>query len=243
MSLLLAVIIPEMLSAKRHDKEFQEACQLLQSQKYLNAYNIFLQLYEGNKDPRSTAKYLFYKAKAAYYAELHPESMRDFESLIAAYPESEYVPYCYLFSGHIHYRYRRTGQAIDAYLNAYAQSTDNDLSNLLVETISIAAVRDKQAADRLSSAALPKIKRCVMLAAVAEQLIAAREFQSVRTLLAPCQSSQARELIRRAERSLERQLEIGIVLPFSGELQRFGESLYDGILLRLEQYVAETGEP
>ena len=240
----VAVLIPTVLTAGNDTDAFREAYDLMTGEKYLQAYNALVQLCETDRNSRDIDKYLFYKAKAAYYADLLPESMRDLEYLQAAHPQSEYIPYAHLFAGNIHYRYRQTGQAIDEYLRGYALSADADLNEMLIESVGAAAAAspDRSVIDRITTADIPRARQCDLLTSVAEQLLTHKKYQQVRMVLQPCQSNLARDLIRQAEQSLERKLEIGVVLPMSGELQRFGESIYDGAMLRLAQFTAETGE-
>jgi len=243
--MLGAILLCPVISTAGPDSDaFGEAYDLLVGGKYLKAYNALLRLYETDKNPQTADRYLFYKAKAAYYAELLPESMRDLEYLRAAHPQSDYIPYTYLFSGNIHYRYRQIGQAIDDYLRGYALSADVSLNEVLIASVGASAVYspDRSVIDRIVAAEIPRTRQCELLTSVAERLLAHKKYQLVRPVLQPCQSNLARDLIRQAEQSLERKLEIGVVLPLSGELQRFGEAIYDGLMLRLAQFTAETGE-
>jgi branched-chain amino acid transport system substrate-binding protein len=67
-------------------------------------------------------------------------------------------------------------------------------------------------------------------------------YQLVGTMLSPCRSVEAVDLTRRADRYLRQKAEIGIALPLSGEFQKYGEQILDGIRLRMEQYTSETGQ-
>ncbi|MBN2226839.1 MAG: penicillin-binding protein activator [candidate division Zixibacteria bacterium] len=240
----ITVLTPGMATAGNDADVFQEAYDLMMQEKYLKAYNMLVQLCETDRNSRDIDKYMFYKAKAAYYADLLPESMRDLEYIRAAYPQSTYLPYVHLFAGNIHYRYRQIGQALDEYLRGYALSSDPELNDVLIKSIGSAAAAspDRNVIDRITTADIPRAKQCDLLTTVAEQLLAHKKYQQVRTVLQACQSNLARDLIRQAEQSLERKLEIGMVLPLSGELQKFGENIHDGAMLRLAQFMAETGE-
>lgn len=225
------------------DGDFTNGYRLLERGEYLQAYNIFMQLYETGRKSADADRYLYYRAKSAYHAEMYSESRADFGRLIVAYRQSSYIPYSHFFLGNIHYRANRFGQAVESYLMAYIQSSDKELTSMAARSIAgTAGAPDAAVVKRINSAAIPDSRRCRLIVAVARELINSTNFQSARTLLESCNTEEALRLYTKTAQMIQQQPGLGVVLPLSGELQRFGEALLDGIRLGIDQYIAQTGE-
>jgi len=133
LSLLLLLISGSSQADKSED--FSNGYRLLEKGEYLQAYNVFLQLYEADRKAVDADRYLYYRAKSAYHAELYADSRADFGRLIVSFRQSPYIPYCHLFLGNINYRANRFGQAVESYLTAYIMSSDNELTSLAARSI------------------------------------------------------------------------------------------------------------
>ena len=222
---------------------FEQGRELLNDHKYLEAEQLFSELYSSSANPELTHIFLFYKAKAAYYAKSFKQSLEDFEKVISEYPKSPYVPYSYLFAGNIYFRQGNTKEAIDNYINSYSLSSDSKLDETLLGSIeSIVSAPQTPIADRINIGSQPEAKKCELALALARGLMAQGNFQAVNSILAYCPAAEASKIKADAELMMRKEVEIGLVLPLSGELQKYGESILDGSLLRAGQYVRETGK-
>jgi branched-chain amino acid transport system substrate-binding protein len=238
---LMLILICGLASAG--DTPLTQAHKLLSSGKYDEAYRQFSELYRDNfSNPKTAPQFLFYKAKAAYYAGLLDDGLADFQKLIGDFPQSPFVPYAYFFSGNILYRQNNPDDAAAAYLNSYRISNDDELDALVCRSLG-AAVGNAGSPlfEKINIDLVPEQKRCNLAAALAEALIKLTNYQSAYSLLENCQDSTSLALKTEAGQMLRQQVEIGLVLPLSGELQKFGESVLDGAMLKIEEYNRESG--
>nr|MBN2276922.1 penicillin-binding protein activator [candidate division Zixibacteria bacterium] len=222
--------------------QFGRAYGLLNEGNYAEAYAIFSDLVRSYPDHRDMAAFLFFRGKAGYYLESYDHAIYDFKRLIKDYPNSVYTPYAELFIGNAHYRMGHPQVAISGYLEAYRLSKDAGLDGLLIESIE-AALGSTGAVDPavIRNLNLSPDRQCPLLIAAARGLMKRGNFQSVRSLLSPCSTPEAVQLLAEAERLMKTDTEIGVVLPLSGDFQKFGEQILDGIKLKAEQFSAETG--
>lgn len=221
---------------------FKKAYNLLNSGDYSEAYSLFSELYSQKPDHKNADRYLFFKAKAGYYAQMYEIGINEFNGLIDKFPSSKYVPYSYFLLGNCYYRVSRPGLAIKAYLNSYKISSDKELDKLILSSIESTPVDPRSdVIEQISTASMSDNRKCDILIAAAKALIKQKNYRPIRTLLSPCGSSRAIALVDQAKQFLKQEVDIGIVLPLSGELQKFGEQILDGILLMIDRYTAETG--
>ncbi|MCX6826045.1 MAG: penicillin-binding protein activator [candidate division Zixibacteria bacterium] len=221
---------------------FNQGRRFLNSGRYSEARRIFIDLCSTNADPQLAPRYQFYKAKAAYYANFFTESLNDFNQLIDNAPQSGYIPYAYFFAGNIQYRLRHTGAAIEAYLGSYKLSSNRLLDEIVLKSIeSIAADPQSDVLRNISISTIPDKKKCDLVLAVGRGLMEQKKFQSVHSLLAYCSGIEADRMKIEADRLLKEQVAIGIILPLSGELQKYGEALLDGAMLMIDKYNREAG--
>lgn len=221
---------------------FARAYDLLDSGEYREANRLFSDLCTSCPDHKNAAMHLFFKAKCRYYAELYDESISDFNYLIGEYPDSRYVPYSYFFLGNSYHRMDQSDMAIGAYLNSYVISSDGRLDEIVLASIeSEVAVFGKVIVEKISAASIPESRMCALLVSVARALLRQGDFQLVESMLSSCRSTEAKRLIEQADRYVRGQIEIGVVLPLSGEFQKYGEQLLDGIMLMVDEFRSETG--
>ncbi len=237
---LLSLSLP--VQADNIQADFQNAYRLLNVGDYTGAYSLFSQLYLQHPTDADADQFLFFKAKAGYYAGLYESSIIDFKNLIKQFPQSKYKAYAYFFLGNSYYRVSRADMAIRAYLDAYKNSTDKELDRIILSTIESFPLDPRTAIlEQISSANLPDSRKCDILIAAAKALIKQKNYRPVNNLLLPCGQTEARSLVEQANQFLKQETELGAVLPLSGDLQKFGEQILDGILLRVEQYKQKTG--
>jgi branched-chain amino acid transport system substrate-binding protein len=225
------------------DTPLEEAYKLLSSGKYQEAYQRFSELYRDNAgNSRTAPQFLFYKAKAAYYAELYDDGLADFNKLIGDFPQSPFVPYAYYFSGNILYRRNKPDDAINAYLNSYRLSTDEELDSMDCRSLSAAVGNiGSSLLEGINIDIVPEPKKCRLVVSLAEALMKLGNYQSAYSVLDGCTDPVAVGMKTEAGQILRQMVEVGLVLPLSGELQKFGESVLDGAMLRIEEYNNSNG--
>ncbi|RKX22864.1 MAG: hypothetical protein DRP51_01605 [Candidatus Zixiibacteriota bacterium] len=239
---LLSIFLWPIAVSADDDVLYMRAHKLLEKKQYSEAHQIFSQLSNFGKDIRMGPEYQYFAAKAGYYAGYLEESLKDFNHVINRFPQSTFVPYAYFFLGNIDCFLGKADQAVIAYVNAYKSSPDNRLNKLTIESLQgLAEAVPSAVIENISATSIPAKKRCDLLVPLAESLIKGNSFQSIRSILSACRSAEATRLINQADQLLKQQIEVGILVPLSGELQRFGEAMLDGINLMLDKYHAETG--
>ncbi len=241
-AVLSVCLICTTAAAQSEREQFAQAMSLMGNARYLEAYRIFTDLADFGSDLQMADIYQYFSAKAAYHAELFDDSYREFDLLITRFPKSDYTPYGYLFQGNIDYRDGRIDHAVISYINAFRLSRDTKLDRLLVEALEkIASDSPDAVLENMSSGTISDSRRCELLVRLARGLIAGGSFQTVRSLLEECNTPEADRIIQDADALAKQHIEIGVVLPLSGDMQKFGESILDGINLRIDQYIRETG--
>jgi len=224
------------------ETDFNRAFNFLNSRQYQQAYDILLNINAAAPGHDRADRHLYFLGKAAYYTERYDQAVRALRNLVTEYPKSEYVPYGYYFLGNAQFRQIEPEGAIEAYLEAYIRSGDDDLNELVLKSIEAAsgAITAGSVA-AIQNSVIPEGKRCRFLLSLSRALIEQGNYQSVSSMLGACRGQEAEVLTARAQEMLSRNPEIGVVLPLSGEFQKYGEQLLDGIMLAVEQYIAETG--
>jgi len=239
---LLFVALATDIDADDHGL-YREAHNLLNRGLYAEAWRVFSELSNYGTDIQMAAAYQYYAAKAGYHAGYLDEGLRGFNHLINRFPKSSYIPYGYFFAGNIYYRQGHTDKAVTSYVNAFKVSTDSRLDRLVIESLSgIASSAPPVVLENLALGSLEADRRCELLLPLARELIEKSNFQPVKSILTDCDSPEIGRVIEQAGRLLSQKIEIGILLPLSGELQKFGESLLDGIRLMIDKYTRETGQ-
>jgi branched-chain amino acid transport system substrate-binding protein len=245
----LLLCLPSLVSAD-DTVLYDRAHRLMANGRYSEAYQIFTELSNYGTDIRMASDYQFFRAKAAYYADDADQALEDFNLLVTRFPRSTIIPYGYFFIGNIEYKRGNITRAVKAYLNSYryieirgADAADfSKLQRVLIESLdAIARSNSSVILENLTPAALPMEKRCHLLTQLSGSLSSGGSHQAVRSLLAACEGMEIEDIIARTEEYSRQQVDIGILLPLSGELHRFGQALLDGIRLKIEQYALSTG--
>jgi branched-chain amino acid transport system substrate-binding protein len=229
---------PEIMPAS-----FDSAYNLLKSGDYSEAYELFSRLQKETIDPQKTPMYAFFSAKSAYYSGKTQEATGQLLSIISNFPTSPYIPYCYFYLGNIQYRNSHFDEASSAYLDSYRTSADEKLDELLIKSIACAVpASGRETLERIKSLSIIESRRCPLLVAVGQAFAARRNFRTAALVLRSCNSPEARRLREKVEGFLREEVMIGIVLPVSGELQKYGEQILDGAILMADDYMVRTGK-
>ncbi|MCP4704550.1 MAG: ABC transporter substrate-binding protein [candidate division Zixibacteria bacterium] len=239
---LFSVLIWPITVFADDDALYDRAHRLLENKQYSEAQQIFSQLSDFGGNIQMGPAYQYFSAKAGYYAGYLEESLKDFGHVINRYPHSSFVPYAYFFSGNINCFLGKADLAVVDYTNAYKTSRDSKLDKITMQSLQGLAEKVPSAViENMAVSSIPSKKRCDLLVPLCQFLMKGNSFQSIRSILSDCSSAEAERLISQADLLLKQQVEIGILVPLSGEMQRFGEAMLDGINLQLDKYRIETG--
>jgi ABC-type branched-subunit amino acid transport system substrate-binding protein len=226
---------PEVIS------EYAKGKRLLREGNYLEASRLFVQLAGRFPDSPNIDLFLFNRAKADLYFGSHSEALAGFQNFVRRFPQSDYLAHAYFFQGNIYYLKGQLDRAIANYVRSYRYSIDRRLSDMVVTSLveTVSGAKSVQLGE-MDFAELDDVKRCQLIEPVAEALMARKNYRVAGDLAAMC----GRELsVPGGETvgTIGSDLELALLLPFSGELQSFGEDIYHGAIIAAEQYRAESG--
>ncbi len=134
-------------------------------------------------------------------------------------------------------------RAVKSYITAYQLSNSQSLNKLIVA--SLRAAFQNATSISLTEVDLEKLsqeKKCTLTKPLSEIYIERGEVEKAERILAVCgqtiSTADRREI---ANRESDKPLEIAMVLPMSGELQAYGEEIYNGAVIAADIYRKESG--
>jgi len=226
---------PEVIS------EYAKGKRLLREGNYLEASRLFVQLAGRFPDSPNLDLFVFNRAKAEMYFGNYSEALAGFDSFVLRFPNSDFVAHAYFLRGNVYYLKGQLDQAVANYITSFRDCNDPRLADLLVSSLTETVARAKSVTlSEADFAGLDDTKRCKLVEPIADALVARDNYRVAANLLKLC----GRELDIPADQlagKIDADLEVALVLPFSGELQTFGESIYHGAIVAAEQYRRESG--
>ena len=228
---------PEVVSLYNRGKR------MLREGDWLEASRIFEELAGRYPQSANIDLFLFNRAKADYYFGDYNKALAGFNNFTLRFSQSPYFAYALFFQANIYYARGDVDRAVNLYIRAYARTDDRRLE-ALVEGSLRGAITHAGAvtlsADDFSE--VPRGKRCPLIKSVSEVLLEREEFVTARDLMALCGEKldlSANERYRAGLR--DGTLDIAVVLPLSGDLQAFGEDIYNGAVIAADMYRQESG--
>lgn len=185
--------------------------------------------------------FIFNRAKAYYHFGDLNNAAAGFSNFVSRFPNSPLVAHARFFQANMAYTRANVDLAVQLYIEAFGESTDPELDNLIRESLRAALINADQV--KLSSAdfaALPSTRRCALIESLVPTLRAQEHFASANRLAEDC-GGESVSGTTTSGRSLSDRLSLAMLLPFSGELQTFGEDIYNGAVIAAEMYREETG--
>jgi len=218
--------------------EYARGKRLLREGNYLEAARVFGQLAERNPASGNLDLFLFNRARADYHLGNQAQALSEFNDFTERYPASTYVAHARWFIGNLYCRRGQITRAVRSFVEAWGASRDNRLTSLvessLIELLSAPEATGIGPADLAS---LSDGRRCQLAERLGLGLESRGKVQAAREVRALCGAVSGRE-----HGSAPRgDLEIAVVLPFSGDLQSFGEEIYQGAVVAADQFRRETG--
>jgi len=215
---------------------------LMREKNWFDAANVFQELEGRFPASPNLDLFIFNRAKSSLYLGEFSEAAAGFEYFIARYPSSTLLAYAYHFMGNAQYMKGDVNRAVGAYLKAYEITNNSALGDLLVASL-VAAFRGA-ASISLSEAdfdRLPPEKACALIRPLSEIYIDRGELSRANSLLTVCGERVDVSSGGPVDRRTGDALEIALVLPLSGELQNFGQEIFNGAVIAADYHRRETG--
>ncbi len=221
--------------------EYAKGKRLMREGNYLEASRLFVQLAGRFPESPNLDLFVFNRAKAESYFGNHSEALAGFNSFIRQFPNSDFRAHAYFLRGNIYYLKGQLDQAVASYISSFRDCNEQRLADLLIVSLTETVARAKSVVlSEADFAMLDDSRRCQLVEPVADALASRGNYRVAADLLKLC----GRELNIPAEQlagKFDTELEVAVLLPFSGELQTFGEAIYHGAIVAAEQYRRELG--
>ncbi len=222
--------------------EYARGKRLMREGDWLSAALLFEQLAGMYPESPSVPLFVFQRAKSHYHGGEFAKAVAGFSFFLSKYPDAPESPHAHYFLGNAYYRRGAVDRALRQYLIAYERSGDSQLNRQTRE--SIVALLESAESISVSSAdfsALPAERRCPLISDVVNILLERGKASVAQDLAAGCGHIIDQTRLEAAQREGRRTgLEIGVMLPLSGELQEFGNEIYNGAAVALEMFREEN---
>ena len=183
--------------------------------------------------------FVFNRAKSYYYFGDYGNAIAGFSNFIGRFPESYLIAYAHYYLANMAYIRGNPDQAVGIYIEAFSFSQDPRLDNLIITALQAALTNASQV--RLSTAdfaGVPSDRRCLLVNPLIETLRAQEHFATANRLVNLCGGAVVPG--GPGGPTMAQAMSMALLLPFSGELQSFGEDLYNGAVIAAELYREET---
>lgn len=214
---------------------------LLREGEFLGASRIFEELAGRFSGSPNIDLIVFNKAKADYYFGDLDKAQAGFANFANRFSSSPYYAHARFFQGNANYSKGNVSRAVRNYVEAYRTANDEQLERMVSKAIVSAVDAAGQfglGADDF--AGLSEEKKCPLLKRISKSLVKNKNFPAAKRLAAICGDQILVDdalAVGQAE-----DLSLALVLPLSGELQQFGEEIYNGAVIAAQMYRAETGK-
>ncbi|UCC44184.1 MAG: penicillin-binding protein activator [Candidatus Zixiibacteriota bacterium] len=217
---------------------------LLRQGDWLEAARAFEELAGRFPHSKNYDLFVFNRAKADYYFGNSDKALAGFNYFMSRYPDSPHRAHAQFFVGNIYYQKGSLSRSLSSYIEAYGIAEDRRLVDILAESVlgvvSSASSIDLSPAD-FESIAEPR--RCQLIRSVAGALLARNEFYVANRLFTVCgEPLDIDDFPGMPGSGVAADIELALVLPFSGELQSFGDEIYNGAVIASEYWRQETGK-
>jgi ABC-type branched-subunit amino acid transport system substrate-binding protein len=221
--------------------EYARGKRLMREGNFLDASRLFMQLVGRFPDSKNVDLFIFNRAKADYYFGNFSEALAAFGDYIRRFPNAGAVAHAYFFQGNIYYLKNQLNRAVNSYVEAFRLCGDPRLKDLIVGSmVSMVNTAENVSLGPADFSRLSETNRCELLIPVADALMARQATESAARLMNVC-GRQVDISTQTASGNIGEELELALLLPFSGELQAFGEDIHHGAIVAADQIRRETG--
>lgn len=216
---------------------------LMQQSDFLAAARVFRELEARYSDSENLDLFVFNRAKSEYHLGDLSEALAGFGYFTRRFAGSPHVASAEFFAANIRYRLGRVEVALEGYLDALSKSESEQLNQLILSSLTAMFENASELnIDRSELDDLAQDRRCQVIRLLANQMASRGEVEKASSLLSECG-----EVIDSSTIKFDRSpqgssgLQIAVVLPMSGELQSYGNQLYDGVVIAAEICRQGTG--
>jgi len=222
---------------------YNKGKRMMREADWLEAARIFEELAGRYPDSKNLDLFVFNRAKADYYFGNYNKALAGFSNFLTRFAASSYAAHALFFQGNIYYLRGDVDKAVKTYIRSYGRAGDLRLDNILEGALA-GAVKNAGSVNLNPGdfENLPPDKKCVLIERLAEVLVERQEVVVAKNLLESCGEKldlSADDYYR--TRLTNNVLEVALVLPLSGELQSFGEDIYNGAVIAADFFRQETG--
>ncbi|MEA2030357.1 MAG: penicillin-binding protein activator [candidate division Zixibacteria bacterium] len=231
------------INPKEANSQFAQGKRLLQKGDWKDAATVFEHLAGQYPQSKDLDKFVFYHAKAKYYLGEFSEAIAGFSHFLTKYPNSPQYAHTCFFLANAYYRKGDINHALDQYLVAYSKSRDSRLDRLLLKSLT-ALFRNAGviSIDERKFDLLPSGKKCRLAKPLIPILLSHDQVTIAETLIDEC-GEKLDSIQYQSEMDIRKDmLKIAMLLPLSGNLQTYGEEIYNGSVIAAEMLRMETGQ-
>ena len=222
---------------------YNKGKRMMREADWLQAARIFEELAGRYPDSKNLDLFVFNRAKADYYFGDHNKALAGFSNFLTRFATSNYAAHALFFQGNIYYLRADINKAVKTYIRAYGRTGDMRLLDILEGALA-AAVKNAGSVNLSPNdfTNLPPDKKCVLIERLAAVLVERQEVVVAKNLLESCGGKLDLSANDYYQNRLNNGvLEVALVLPLSGELQSFGEDIYNGAVIAADFFRREKG--
>lgn len=214
---------------------FAQGEQFMAEQRWSDAVNTFQQLSEEFHKSKNIDLFQFNLGKALLYSGNLTDARSTFREFLSRFDNSRLRAHAFYFSALAAQQSGELARAFEFVLMAYSQSEDSRLDSLIEYRLSLPYFSTLSASPEIVYN-LNRTKQCRLFEIMGEQPFKHHR-QLYQHMMNTC-TQKRKEKPRGAS-----ELSLVAILPFTGELQSFGEEIYSGAVVAAELYSAERRVP
>lgn len=221
---------------------YEKGKRLLREKDWFGAVDVFKELEARFPGSPNSDLFVFNRGKAKYHLADYSEAVAAFNYFISRFPNSAYLAHAYFFLGSSHYLKGDVNRAVQTHLKAFELSNDRELDELL--TASLLGAFRNAASVNLTDADFRRLsedKACALARPLSRIHLERGEMSRAASMLAVCGEHLDVSGVAVPDAVGASDLEIAVVLPLSGELQSYGEEIYNGAVIAVDLFRRETG--
>lgn len=206
---------------------------LMREGAWLEASKTFQELAGRFPDSKNLDLFVFHRAKADYYFGNYNDATAGFIYYISRFPDASEIAHTHFFLGNIFYRKHNNTKALQNYIDAYRLSSDNRLTDLVRQSIK-GTIKNSSSLQLKESdfEDIPSGKRCEVVEIIVETLLELNLADQARHIETFCdQKLDFGDRFKNVKNLPKDEYTLALVLPLSGELQTFGNEIYNGAVV------------